>query len=242
MNRFGLNVGLRGRAEPHVPVESGRRRTVGRAPESRRRLVADVPRVDPVDLAERARLDDLDGLLEVQPRSLLRADLHDAVVLARRVDHRAAFLDVVRDRLLDVDVLARLAGHDHRDRVPVIDGRDDHRVEVVALDDAPEVGLHRRGAARLLLGHLLRAPAVHVPHVAHGDDLHVVVLLEVVQVRTAHAADADRSDADRDRWRRRSAAGWPRTGRGRDVPATRPPATPAAAEETNERRVMDIRR
>ena len=99
-----------------------------------------------MDVADAPFLDVAHRALEVRARALLGAHLHDAIVAAGGVDHQPAVADVVRDRLLDVDVLAGVAGVDAHDRVPVL-GRGDHdRVDVAVLEQPAVVG-HRFGAA-----------------------------------------------------------------------------------------------
>ena len=87
-----------------------------------------VPRhVDLDHLADAAPLNDLAGLGDVRHAPLLRADLHDALVIVLRRDDGRPFAQVVRQRLLDIDVLpgrTRIDGHRH---VPVIRRRDDAR-------------------------------------------------------------------------------------------------------------------
>ena len=109
-----------------------------------RRLVAEA--AGDLDLAEVAgahpsRAPRADALV----RAALRAGLDDAVVFARRLDHLAAFPDVVRDRLLDVDVLARLAGPDDDQRMPVVRRGDGDGVDVLVFEQLADigVGLHR---------------------------------------------------------------------------------------------------
>ena len=87
------------------------------------------------------------GIAEMRRAALLRAHLDDAIVAARGVDHDAALADGERERLFDVDVLARLARHDRRQRVPVIGRADDHRVDVLAIEDAAEVAVVRDPAS-----------------------------------------------------------------------------------------------
>ena len=77
--------------------------------------------------------------------------LDDPAVLLGRLDHLAAFEDVVAARLLDVDVLARLAGPDRRQRVPVVRRGDADHVDVLAVVDLAEVGLGLGLVAVLLL-------------------------------------------------------------------------------------------
>ena len=64
---------------------------------------------------------------------------HDPVVLAGGLDHPPAFADVVADRLLDVDVLARLAGPDRGQGVPVVRRGDRDGVDVLVVEDLAEV-------------------------------------------------------------------------------------------------------
>ena len=82
----------------------------------------------------------------------MRADLDDPLVLPRGLDHRPALGDRHREWLLDIYVLACLAGGDHLDRVPVV-GRGDHdSVDILAIEDRAEI-LDARHIA-LELGHL----------------------------------------------------------------------------------------
>ena len=106
---------LRRRAEPEVEIDLARAASVfGLTPMLPARLVAQAARDE--QLAELARLDDLDGLRPLALDAALRAVLDDPVVLPRGLDGDAAFVDVVAARLLDVDVLARLAGPDGHQR------------------------------------------------------------------------------------------------------------------------------
>ena len=136
-------------------------------------------------------LHDLGGLLEVRLRALLRADLDDAVVLARRLHHRAAFGDGHRRRLLDVDVLAGLAGEHRHQRVPVIGRADDDGVDGLVVEDAPEVGVP--GGGRRDFGGLGQVGRVDV---ADGGDLDVGEALMAAQHAGALPAGADDADAD----------------------------------------------
>ena len=100
-----------------------------------------------LDLAQPAAPDDLGRLAEIAEDvgPLLAAGLEDAVVLPGRVDAPLALGQRQRERLLAVDVLARLHRLDRRDRVPVLGRGDADRVDVLAADQLAEVGV--RGAA-----------------------------------------------------------------------------------------------
>ena len=122
--------------------------------------------------------------------------LHDAVVLAGRLDHLPAFEDVVGGRLLHVHVLAGLAGPDRHQRVPVI-GRGDHDgVDVLALQELAHVGVGRDLLVALLETLHLRSE-IGVVDVAQGHDADAGDLAEMRISFSAHAADLHpRADAD----------------------------------------------
>ena len=99
-------------------------------------------------------------------------------------------LEVVRQRLLDVHVLARLARVDGQRDVPVIGRRDQHRVHVLA----GEQFLVLLGGERLRVGDLLPLVEVLVPDVADRRDLHVGQFRERLHEVSAPPAHADEAD------------------------------------------------
>ena len=107
---------------PHRVVDAGG--NVGRMPVADVHSLLMTPGPGHADLADAARLDVFDRFLNVRRAPPLGSDLDDALVLARRLDHPPAFDDVVAGRLLDVDILAGLAGQHGQQRVPVV-GRGD---------------------------------------------------------------------------------------------------------------------
>ncbi len=134
------------------------------------------------------------------------SDLHDAVVLAGSVDHRAAFHERDRQRLLDVDVLARLAGGDHLDRVPVVGGGDHDGVDVLAIEqdskilDAGDVAFELRNPGNPLaqtgesrVEPIVGAGQVRLIDIAQGDDLGVGMSEEPSEELAAAVADADKA-------------------------------------------------
>ena len=66
-------------------------------------------------------------------RSTLHAVLDGDVIFFGSLDELAAFPDVVRNRLLNIDVLACLCGSDCDYRVQVVRRRNDDRVDVFIL-------------------------------------------------------------------------------------------------------------
>ena len=72
-------------------------------------------------------------------RSALIAHLHDAIVLARRLDHQPTLAQIVRGRLLDVDVLAGATGPDGRRGVPVVRSGNRQGRHRLVIESAAEV-------------------------------------------------------------------------------------------------------
>ena len=88
--------------------------------------------LDQADLAELALADDAVARFDqVRRAAALRADLHDALVLARGGEHRLAFDDIDADRLLHPDVQPGPHRRDHRQRVPVVRRGDQDDVEIL---------------------------------------------------------------------------------------------------------------
>ena len=71
------------------------------------------------------------------------ADLKDAAVTFRGIDHGAALGDEARHRLLAHHVLAGLHRGDRNQRVPVRRRGDGDHVDVLAFEHAAEVGVER---------------------------------------------------------------------------------------------------
>jgi hypothetical protein len=69
----------------------------------------------------------------MRPDAAMQADLHHAAGIARRFEHRAAFIHRVPGRLLDKDVRAGLHRIDRLQRVPVIRRGDDHDLRLLLL-------------------------------------------------------------------------------------------------------------
>ena len=128
--------------------------------------------------------------------ALLRAHLDDAIVAAGGVDHDAALADGQRERFFDVDVLARLARHDRRQRVPVIGRADDYRVDVLAIEHPAKVAAGEiRHLVEVLVDALGRLADLLVVHVAERDALRAKPQ-GVAQIACALTAAADESYTD----------------------------------------------
>ena len=78
--------------------------------------------------------DQLAGQAEPVVRAAAGSRSARCACCSRRLDHLAAFGDRQRQRLLAVHVLARLAGVDRHQRVPVVGRGDDDGVDVLAVE------------------------------------------------------------------------------------------------------------
>jgi hypothetical protein len=105
---------------------------------------------------------------------MLRAGLYDAVVLAGGPDHLAAFRNRVADRFLHVHVLARLAGIDGHQRMPVIWRGDYQSVNVFAIQKLSDIGETGYRSAVLVLELRDSLCEDFAVGIAEGHDLHAV--------------------------------------------------------------------
>jgi hypothetical protein len=156
-----------GGPDPQLVVQA-RRRVAGGAVADVRPPLA-VPGLGHQHPADGPFAQQLHGLADRGAAAALRAHLHHTLVPPGGLDHQPPLANVVAAGLLDVDVLARLAGQDCGRGVPVVGRGDGHGIDCLVVEDFPQVG-HRMVGLTLLL-RLLRAAAVGVADVG---DLYVV--------------------------------------------------------------------
>ena len=120
--------------------------------------------------------------------------LDDPVVLPRRRDELLRLEHVVRARLLDQDVLARLHRPDRLQRVVEVGRSDRYRVDGLVVEQPADIGV-RRGA---LCGRGLDYPLALVHHalvdVAQRSDLDVRDLRVGLEMRAPAAVEANDAD------------------------------------------------
>ncbi len=193
----------RRRAQPEIPVQARRNglrlfRTIGDEDDV---LVArggvltlNAPRaVHPdVHLAHGTNRAALNQLLDppvIVGRVPLIAHLRRELELRGRLTNEPRFRDVVGERLLAVDVLARLEGEEGREDVRVLAGAHDDRVEVAgAIEHLPEVG--ELFGLRMLRADLLQRRAVHV------TEDRDVLRRDALEVRDAASTGANHRDVE----------------------------------------------
>src|SRR6185295_223466 len=128
----------RGRgAEPEVIVHSRRDRAVRLLADRGALLVAEA--ASDLDLPQLASADVFEPFPEPWSRAGLGTVLDDPVVLPRGLDDLPALPERVAERLLHVDVLARLDGPDGLEGVPLVGRGDGHRVDRPVLEEQTEV-------------------------------------------------------------------------------------------------------
>ena len=125
------------RAEPSVIVDSLRNGRVLLVADVVTQL--DIPSLCHDNVADLAGLDDLYRLECRRPTAGLRSDLNNAFIPTGGVHHQSSFAYVVRGRLLNIDVLARITGEYRRRGMPVIGSRDDNRVNFRVVEQTPHI-------------------------------------------------------------------------------------------------------
>ena len=187
----GIERASGGGAEPEVIIAARRAESHRRA--SQAAAVGGHPDPRLADLAQHARADDLDDPVVVFAGVDQVPHLGDAFIFFGRPHHGPAFLDAVCQRLLAVDVLAGLAGENGRNPMPVIGSRDDHGVDVLAVEHAAKIASTSAGSAT---GRRPGAVEVGIVDVANRRDLDLRETFERVDQAGSHAADADEAQHD----------------------------------------------
>ena len=147
------------------------------------------------DLADLAAADHLHDLLVMFAGALLRAARHHAIVLGGGLHHLAALVNRVRDGLLHVNVLARLARHDHGDAVPVFRRGHDDGVNILAVQDTAKIAVTHRLAGRRP-GGIERLGERQCVNIRGGNGIHPVRSYHGAEIEAALPAGADQADAD----------------------------------------------
>ena len=186
---------LRCRAEPAVVVHARRRLPV-RQHRQRGEPVHVRPGAHAADAPEGTAAHELHGLGPVRAAALPLAALHHPPVAAGGGGHRLALADRVGQRLFHVHVLAGGAGIDHLDAVPMVGRADDHRVDVVVVEQRPVVRIQRRRPAAKRF-EVASAPFEHTPiDVAERGALDPRLPQQRLHIGEPRAIDADGPNHD----------------------------------------------
>ena len=188
----GVERAQRGRAAPEVPIEAGWRRLRHALADAIGHLVHDVEGANGGDGAEIPGADQLDHAPVVLGGMDLGANLADGVALPDCIADSKAFRQVQRHRLLQIDVLARLAGGDGDQRVPVWRSGNDNRVEVFLLQHLAEIAVAFASVFELLHHRV----AAGFPGIAGAGDDHIGLTRAGAEIGAPHAAATDEAEVN----------------------------------------------
>ena len=175
-------------ALPEIPVEFGRD---GLACERAFAQPGGQPDINFLELADAAVADEFAGEAEALAAALLGAGLQDHLVVAHGLDHVAALIDGQGEGLLGVDVLLRAGGGDVDQAVPVVGRAVDDAVDVVALEQFPEI-VGGGGGLAIFGEPLDGAVDVAFVHIADRDD--IAETLAFLRIAAALTAATDQRD------------------------------------------------
>ena len=192
-----VEVTVRRRADPFVPVQAGRNGKFGRA-----RPLATVGAIGPAvrlgDFANDTRPNVFAELVIAIFAMALIAHLRRDFGLRRHRPHGAGLANVMADGLLAIDVLAQLHGNHGGQGVMMVWRGDEHGVHSIAdlVEHLPVIGEDRQrvGIAALALEPFLHDGVPVLLHIDNGDEM---LVFRGGQVRGgAASATADLDEAD----------------------------------------------
>jgi hypothetical protein len=152
---------------------------------------------NPLNRTDIARANPLERRFVGHGGALLRADLDDAVIFSRCLDHLAAFPYLVRCGFFDIDVFARLAGPDGDKRMPMVGRRGGDRVDLLVLQKLANVGVGFELDVVLLIKTCSLFFEVIAVNITDSHQPNALALLaEILHVAATLAADTDDGDAN----------------------------------------------
>ena len=145
------------------------------------------------------------GLLKIGDAAALRSGLKDPSGPLHRIGQLLAIRDRQAAGLFAVNVLAGLGRHHRCGGMPAIAGRDQHGVDVLAVEQLAEVAIEFAVLVSIVFvdQSLARIAAARL-HVGDRDAPHVGQTKHRLQVVRAAGTDADHPERDSSRWARRA--------------------------------------
>ena len=140
-----------------------------------------------------------DGFSNICGRAVVESDLHAPAIFAPRLDHFAAFPDIVGCRFLDINVFARLAGPDGGERMPVIWGDYRDSVNLLVVENGAKVPVGRRLHSGLPPDKFQGGAEERLVGIADGTDPYIVAILQrapPVEMDCALVSNTDDGDVD----------------------------------------------
>ena len=118
--------------------------------------------------------------------------MQHALVFGHGTADRAAFDDARAERLLGIQILARLRRRDGDVRVPEVGRGVHHGIDIAARQHFAKVAIH---VARIQARDLCRRLAVLCIDITDGDDLHTLIAHQGAHVARALPSDTDAGEA-----------------------------------------------
>jgi len=179
------------RPKPHIPVfivqrlgSHGTGETWHDVSESGDAGIANVSNVAPTN--------QLNSLLVVLARALLRSNLDHAVMILGDFDHPTPFPHDVGERLFHIHILARRACQDRQQCVPMIGSRNDNGIDAFPLQHLAEI-FEAFGATPAGCYALAQPGFIDF---TNGGNLNVGLRHEIEQMSFADQADSNQADSN----------------------------------------------
>ena len=196
VEQFWIEGAPSGRAKVHIPVDHipvGRR--FRRQPPAGHRLHPRGMGIYAFHFPEPAGAGQFAGEREMGQIAPLRARLKHPPGAADRVFEDQALGDVLGAGLLAVHILPGAGSGHRRGAMPVGTGGDQHRIDVIPIEEFAEVAVHGAVLRAIpLVGDLLDRDPPVLLDVAHRGELHILLFEEAAQIVGTAAADADAAE------------------------------------------------
>src|SRR5690606_20657529 len=197
MPSFFVVRSILGWSEPHIVVETFRWPAIGR--NSKRIPGFETGPPGHVHVSYSSFMKKFHRFPDIFDRSVLKSDLHAAVVFPGGFDHLPAFEYIVAGRLFDVNVLSGLTGPYGGEGVPVVGGGDGYRIDVLVIKHVAHIpyGFGFRTDGLFYVGHSFGVQVFI--HVTECGQQYVSVVLEgtpFANVAISLTSDPDYSQVD----------------------------------------------
>ncbi len=145
-----------------------------------------------VEFAQLSAARQFHRLLEVRDAATLRSCLENALLAVNGSGELLAGVNRDGARLFAVDILARPCSPNGSRRVPAVPCRDEHRINVLAVEQLAEITIEDAvRIALMFVNECLAGLATPSLHISDGDALDVLKLQHRLQVIRATWSDTD---------------------------------------------------
>jgi hypothetical protein len=143
-----------------------------------------------------ARANEIRRLEDVRATAPLRAHLHDPLMTRSGFEHRAAFVDGLCKGLLNIHILAGLAGENGWQGMPMIGCGNQHHIDIFPVEDSAEILDGIGFSAALFFANLDTFGQVRVVHIADDCAVNFRIEKETFEIPLPHTAATDQTQTD----------------------------------------------